>query len=214
MLRILGICLCLWSAMGLGWDTRAQEAEAPATAEEDDGLPEVYLLGPRDVIDISVLEDSSLNRQVLVRPDGKISMPLAGTIDAAGRTPEDLQEAIREALAADFIEPPTVTVSLISARPQDQEEEDILLIYVIGQVASPGRFEILEPINVLQALAIAGGPGVFAATTRIQIRKRDENGGETVTLFDYDAVQEGSGIALLEIGDGDVIVVPERGLFE
>jgi len=211
MLRVIGICLCLIGVAGLALTgVRAQEAEPAAEAS----LVEAYRLGPGDVIEVSVLEDSSLNRQVLVRPDGKISLPLAGTIDAAERTPEELQAAIRNALAEDFIEPPTVTVSLITARADLDEEDEVQLIYVIGQVANPGRFEILEPVNVLQALAIAGGPGVFAATRRIQVRKRDENGGETVTLFDYDAVQDGSGIALLEVGDGDVIVVPERGLFE
>jgi polysaccharide export outer membrane protein len=67
---------------------------------------------------------------------------------------------------------------------------------------------------VLQALAIAGGPTPFAASSRIQIRRRDENGGETVRLFDYETIEEGAGHELLLVGHGDVVVVPERGLFE
>ncbi|MEO0621394.1 MAG: polysaccharide biosynthesis/export family protein [Pseudomonadota bacterium] len=184
-----------------------------ASAQSDEAAEaEVYVLVPGDVVEISVLEDSSLNRSVLVRPDGKISLPLAGTLDAEDRTPEELQAAIRDRLAEDFIEPPTVTVSLVNTAAE--EDEDLQLIYVIGQVGNPGRFEIEDPVDMLQALAIAGGPSVFAATTRIQLRKRDENGGETVTLFDYDAVQEGNGTGLLVVDDGDVVVVPERGLFE
>lgn len=183
----------------------AQEA-AKAAAGGD------YVLAPGDVIDISVLEDSSLNRQVLVRPDGKISLPLAGTLDAEGQTPEALQTVIRERLSEDFIEPPTVTVSLVQTAAD--AEEDAKFIYVLGQVANPGRFEIEEPVDVLKALAIAGGPGVFAAKTRIQLRRRDENGGETVTIFDYEAVEEGVGLRHLVVGSGDVLVVPERGLFE
>ncbi|WP_285672079.1 polysaccharide biosynthesis/export family protein [Paralimibaculum aggregatum] len=174
---------------------------------------ENYLLKSGDVVEISVLEDSSLNRQVLVRPDGKISMPLAGTIVAEGRTPEALQATIRSALAKDFLEPPTVTVSLVSSS-SEVDTEDLQTFYVLGQVAAPGRFQALEPVDVLQALAVAGGPGIFAAKSRIQIRRRDENGGETVTLFDYNAVEEGAGVALQMISDGDIVVVPERGLFE
>jgi polysaccharide export outer membrane protein len=170
------------------------------------------VLKPGDVVEISVLEDSSLNRQALVRPDGKISMPLAGTLQAADRTPEALQADLRQRLAKDFIEAPTVTVSLVSASAD--EDEDLRFIYVLGQVANPGRFEVTEPLNILQALAIAGGPGVFAAKSRIQLRKRDENGGETVRLFDYAAVEDGSGHELLVVGYGDIVVVPERGLFE
>lgn len=209
MLRhaVYAVCLSFGLALGGGLPAYAESADTETEAVED------YVLQPGDVVDISVLEDSSLNRQVLVRPDGKISLPLAGTVVAAERTPEALQVAIRDRLAKDFIEPPTVTVSLINS-VTPPEEQDLNLIYVIGQVPNPGRFEIQDPVDILQALAIAGGPGVFAATTRIQLRKRDENGGETVTLFDYDAVQEGNGIQLLVVDDGDIVVVPERGLFE
>lgn len=188
---------------------------AMTASAQDDGTAESgdYLLNAGDVVEISVLEDSSLNRQVLVRPDGKVSMPLAGTVVAEGRTPEDLQEAVQQALAKDFLEPPTVTVSLVSSATT-AAEMDTHKIYVIGQVPSPGRIEVLEPIDVLQALAIAGGPGLFAAKHRIQIRRRNETGGETVSLFDYTAVEDGNGIALHMVSDGDVVVVPERGLFE
>lgn len=191
-------------------DDATQTAIAPEAVEE-------FVLGRGDVIDISVLEDSSLSRQVLVRPDGKISMPLAGSLQAEGRTPEQLQSDIREQLAKDFIEPPTVTVSLVrvaEAGAPGTEEIDLQSIYVLGQVGSPGRFDVTEPLDVLQALALAGGPGVFAATSRIQIRQRDENGGETVKLFDYDAIEDGAGAPFFELGDGTVIFVPERGIFE
>ncbi|MGF1445287.1 MAG: polysaccharide biosynthesis/export family protein [Pikeienuella sp.] len=185
-----------------------------APAEEQDALPEIYLLAPGDVLDVSVLEDSSLNRQVLVRPDGKVSFPLAGTLDAAGKSPEELGVELRRALSKDFLEAPTITVSLVNLRDEQIEPDDIVVFYVLGEVASPGRFESLEPVDILQALAVAGGPGVFAAKSRIQIRRRDENGGETVALFDYELVEEGNGVQLQVIGDGDVVVVPERGLFE
>ncbi len=172
-----------------------------------------YLLEPGDLIDISILEDPTLNRQALIRPDGNISMPLAGTIAAAGQTPEAVQRLIRRRLAKDFVEPPTVTVSL-AAVAEDNVWEDPAF-YVLGEVNEPGRynFDGEKPVTVLQALSLAGGLEVFAARKRIQIRRYAEN-IETLQLFDYDAVESGEGLLPpLFIEDGDVIVVPERGLF-
>ena len=172
-----------------------------------------YLLAPGDLIDINVLEDPTLNRQALIRPDGNISMPLAGTIAAAGQTPEAVQRLIRSRLAKDFVEPPTVTVSLAAVAVVDP----FLLpaFYVLGEVKTPGRFTFEEgrPVTVLQALSLAGGLDVFAARKRVQIR-RYAGDIETLLLFDYDAVESGEGLMQpLFIEDGDVIVVPERGLF-
>jgi len=171
-----------------------------------------YLLAPGDLIDINVLEDPTLNRQALIRPDGNISMPLAGTIAAAGRTPEAVQGLIRRRLAKDFVEPPNVTVALVALGIEGEEEP---AFYVLGEVAQPGRFTFDEetPVTVLQALALAGGLDVFAARKRVQIRRYADN-VETLQLFDYDAVESGEGLLPpLFIEDGDVIVVPERGLF-
>ncbi len=172
-----------------------------------------YLLEPGDLIDISILEDPTLNRQALIRPDGNISMPLAGTIAAAGQTPETVQRLIRRRLAKDFVEPPTVTVSLAAVAEENVWEEPAF--YVLGEVAEPGRFifDEAKPVTVLQALSLAGGLEVFAARKRVQIR-RFTGDIETLLLFDYDAVESGEGLLQpLFIEDGDVIVVPERGLF-
>ena len=175
-----------------------------------------YSIRIGDRLDVSVIEDPGLNRQVLVRPDGRISLPLAGTLVAAGRTPEALQAAIRQALARDFVSPPTVTVALAALAPETSVVDDATTatIYVVGQVGSPGRFDVPTPIDALQMLAVAGGPSPFAARQRIQIRRRS-GGAEQVLLFDYDLVERGlapgGAVALM---DGDVIVVPERRLFE
>lgn len=192
---------CLISIICMGGSAQAQ---TEATGD--------YTLASGDRIEINVLEDPSLNRQALVRPDGKISMPLAGTIEAAGRTPEEVQSSIRERLAKDFIEPPTVTVSLLGVGV----EELLPSFYVLGEVARPGRYALDDerPLTVLQGLALAGGVEVFAARKRIQVRRYGAE-GDTFHLFNYDAVESGEGLPpafLLE--DGDVIIVPERGIFE
>ena len=185
-------------------------------------IGQAFTLQPGDVIEVSVLEDPNLTRQVLVRPDGKIALPIAGTIQAGGRTPEQVQQTILRRLSEDFITPPTVTVSLITLRPPEEvaveEEEEELLgrVFVIGQVANPGAFEFSQdnPLSALQALALAGGPGVFAAKRRIQIRRHSED-GETIFTFDYDVIEDGEmPVQVLPLLNGDVIVVPERGLFE
>ncbi|SEA64185.1 polysaccharide biosynthesis/export family protein [Rubrimonas cliftonensis] len=170
-----------------------------------------YRIALGDRLTVTVLEDPGLNSTLLVRPDGRISMPLAGTLPAADRTPEALQADIRRALAAQFVEPPTVTVALAQ---QGLAEETLAAIYVIGQVARPGRYDVALPIDVLQALALSGGLGVFAATDRIQVR-RDVDGAQSALLFDYEVLEDGAvPINLIQLFDGDVIVVPERGLFE
>lgn len=176
-----------------------------------------YLMQVGDRLEITVLEDPGLNRTVLIRPDGRITMPLAGTLEAAGSTPEALQARITSALAGQFVQPPTVTVSVASLGAgalEAIETGTVATVYVIGQVGRPGNYEVALPMDVLQLLALAGGPGTFAARDRIQIRRRGAE-GESVLLFDYESVERGAvPSAGIMVADGDVIVVPERRLFE
>ena len=182
---------------------------------QDDAGP--YLLQPGDTVSVTVLEDPLLDRQVLVAPDGRISLPLAGSIIAAGRTPAQLAGVVRGRLRSRFVDPPTVTASLLAVGAVG-EETLRNEVYVLGEVTRPGRYEYdpEAPITVLEALTLAGGPSPFAATARIQIRERAEE-GERLRLFDYEAVEDGAAAAvpdLSELADGAVIIVPERGLFE
>lgn len=183
---------------------------------------EFYRLVPGDVLEVTVLEDPDLGRQLLVRPDGRVSMPLAGTVMAQGRTPEQVQGTIRARLARNFVEPPTVTVAVVSVREEleDEELEEIVLndVYVLGEVARPGRFEYPndEPVTVLQALSLAGGVGPFAAIKRIQVRQVVD-GIETVRLFNYEAVEDGASVSAADfepLVDGAILIVPERGFLE
>jgi polysaccharide export outer membrane protein len=180
-------------------------------------LAQTYSLQAGDRIQVIVLEDPSLNQQVLVRPDGRISLPLAGSIEAAGRTPEALQDVIRDRLARDFVTPPTVTVSLLSVSegaPEEAEPGAFASVYILGEVRAPGAYQLATPVSLLQALAVSGGVDVFAARNRIQVRRRAED-GETLMLFDYESIEDGAVPAQsIELMDGDVVIVPERGLFD
>lgn len=173
---------------------------------------EPYRIRVGDRVAISVLEDPSIGQQTLVLPDGSITLPIAGRIVAEGLTPTELQNAVRRALSGVFIEAPTVTATVVGL---GGELEIPQRIYVLGQVARPGPIDITLPLDILQALSLAGGPGVFAATDRIQLRRQSADGSSSLFLFNYDLVEDGVvPIRQLSIEPGDVIVVPERGLFE
>lgn len=178
-----------------------------------------YQIRPGDTLDISVLEDANLNRQVLVRPDGRISLPLIGDVMAAGQTPESLKAAIAAGLASNFSIAPNVTVALSSVAEvlgPTSFAPATMSIYILGEVDSPGAYEVAPGTTLLQALSISGGPGRFAATKRIQIRSTDpKSGTEYVRSFNYYKFVNG-GVAggVFRLNDGDVIIVPERRLFE
>ena len=182
---------------------------------------EDYLLMPGDIVEITVLEDPNLNRRVLVGPDGAITLPLAGSIRAGGKSLAAVQAEVAGRLRGQFVSAPSVTASLVAlGQPTGAgpgATVDVGFIYILGQVQRPGRYEYFteEPINVLQALALAGGAGVFAATSRIQVRERDEEGAEQLRVFDYAAIEDGKDAgAPATLTSGAIIVVPERGLFD
>jgi polysaccharide biosynthesis/export protein len=172
-----------------------------------------YRIQPGDVLAITVLEDDTLNRQSLVTPDGRISVPLAGTVTAAGNTVETVENTIADRLASNFAVRPSVFVSVVSI---EEEEDETYPIFVLGEVNAPGQQEVEPGTTLLQAMALAGGPGRFAATRRVQLRRTDPaNGQERLYIFNYKAVERGGSIqSMITLREGDVIIVPERRLFE
>jgi polysaccharide export outer membrane protein len=170
-----------------------------------------YRIQPGDQLQITVLEDETLNRQLLVTPDGQISVPLAGTVRVAGQTVGAVEDIIADRLTSNFAVRPNVFVALTAVDPS----AGLFKVYVLGQVNSPGEIEVEAGTTLLQALALAGGPSNFAAAKRIQLRRTDSSGQERLYLFNYRAVERGGSIqSMIALRDGDVIVVPERRLFE
>lgn len=173
-----------------------------------------YRIQPGDTLRVEVLEDSALNRDLLVSPDGRVSMPLAGTLRAAGRTVEQVESVIAEQLAPGFAVDPTVFVALTGIR-ETEDPTDTIFIHVIGQANQPGVLEVRSGSTLLQAFAAMGGFNRFAATRRIQLRRVDSAGVERVFSVNYREVERGAiGAGAIRLIDGDVIIVPERRLFE
>ncbi|MCX7857685.1 MAG: polysaccharide biosynthesis/export family protein [Deltaproteobacteria bacterium] len=158
-----------------------------------------YVIGPGDVLDISVWRDDALTKTVVVLPDGRISFPLIGEILAAGRTLDDIKREIKQKLSA-YVSEPVLNLEV--------KQVNSLIIYVIGRVNNPGRFVLNTNVNVLQALSMAGGLNPFAKKERIKVF-RQENGKTRIIPFNYDDVVEGKNIEQnITLKRGDVVVVP------
>lgn len=173
-----------------------------------------YLFQPGDTIQISVWQEPRLDRQITVAPDGSIALPLAGRVQAGGRTAAQVQEAITANLAPHYTDAVDVTVHLL-AQPQTEVIAPVVpAIYVMGEVTRPGEFPILKQTTVLQAIALGGGLSPFAAEARIQVHRKAA-GLDQIHVFDFRAFKYGLNPAgNIVLQPGDVIVVPERGLFE
>lgn len=161
--------------------------------------PSVYKIGPEDVLEISVWKEPDLTREVLVRPDGQISFPLAGDVKAAGQSPEDVQQEITRRLQR-YIPDPVVTVTVVTVGGNK--------VYVIGQVNNPGAYVIGRYVDVLQALTMAGGLTAFASENNIRVLRR-EGGREIVFPFEYAEVKKGKNLEQnVILKGGDTVVVP------
>ena len=159
-----------------------------------------YRIHPGDILEISVWREEDLRREVLVRPDGGISFPLAGDFNVKGKSLLEAQKELANRLEK-YIPDPVVTVS--AKKMFDKK------VFVIGKVNRPGEFIFTHPVDVMQALSMAGGTSIFADVDDIVILRRDTEGKQQAIPFDYADVEEGDNLdqnIILE--SGDVVVVP------
>ena len=158
-----------------------------------------YKIQPGDVLEVSVWKEEALLKQVLVRPDGGISFPLAGNVVAAGKSVDELQSLITEQLTK-YIPDPVVTVST--------QQLDGNKIYVIGKVNRAGEFVANRYMDVVQALSVAGGMTPYAAANKIKVLRR-ENGQLTAIPFRYGDIEKGEDLEQnIMLQSGDVVLVP------
>ena len=158
-----------------------------------------YLIGAQDVLDVSVWKEPELSRQVPVRPDGKISLPLLNDVQAAGLTPTELAAKITMGLNK-YMTSPQVTVIVSQINSQR--------IYILGEVARAGAYVLLPEMTVLQALSNAGGFTAFSNVKNVYLL-RHENGKQQKLFFNYKEVISGKRTEQnIELKAGDTIVVP------
>jgi polysaccharide export outer membrane protein len=160
-----------------------------------------YVIGLGDELAINVWKDSELSKTMPVRPDGKISMPLIGDIQAAGLTSDKLRDEIIAALAP-YVSHPEVNVVVEQIRSRS--------FNVMGQVNKPGSFELIRPTTVLDALALAGGLQEFARAGHIYVLRPSDSGTKDKILkFDYRKVIRGHHLEEnVYLNSGDTVVVP------
>lgn len=180
-------------------------ASAPAAAQ-DDG----YRINGGDLLHISVYGEQNLDKDVPVQPDGGIAFPLVGNLNARGMTLQELQGKIaanlRESQYFPNLTDNEVTVSMVKATGNS--------VSVVGQVKAPGTFAYDTQLDVMQALSLAGGLTPFASKSKIKILRRDHAGTQTAILFDYGDVEDGEQLEKnILLRGGDVVVVPQAGLF-
>ncbi len=161
---------------------------------------ERYEILPGDVVQISVWNEEELAREVLVRPDGAISFPLAGDIETDGKTAEEVRAEIATKLEK-YIPEAEVNVAVESTQGNRA--------YVLGKVARPGPILMSQDTDVMQAISVAGGTTTFAKLKKIIILRRDVNGNEEAIPFNYKQVEKGEDLETnIILQKGDVVVVP------
>jgi polysaccharide biosynthesis/export protein len=159
-----------------------------------------YKLNSGDKLQIDVWKEEALKSDVVVLPDGTISFPLVGHLPAAGKSTEELVSLLEQRLS-EFIPGPQVSVKVVEATGN--------IVYIIGEVQKPGEYVMVRPIDVMQALTMAGGLTPFAGKNDIHILRREANGKTTTLLFEYGDVQDGDDLETnVLLQSGDTIVVP------
>jgi polysaccharide export outer membrane protein len=189
-------------AKGAKKPAASKAAPAPATAP----VPLDYVIGPDDVLRVEFWRDKDLSADVMVRPDGKITLPVLNDVQAAGLTPDQLRDRVVE-LAKRYIEDPSLTIVVREIRSRK--------VFITGEVNKPGVYLLNDRITVLQLIAMAGGLTEFARSKNIIIMRPDSGGtirpaGQPVTFaFNYKEVLARRNLKQnIELKPGDTVIVP------
>jgi polysaccharide export outer membrane protein len=193
----MSIVIGLSMLFGVCSQTYAQ-GQGPGRIQSTDALDD-YLIGSGDVLDIQVWRNEALSRVEVVRPDGRISLPLMGELKATGLTALALRDKIIEELKK-LGETPEATVIV--------REINSFVIYVDGEVQRPGRFQLNRRTTLVQAISMAGGLTSFASSKKVTLmRKLEGTDKELRIIVDYDSVISGESRNIW-LQAGDTIVVP------
>jgi len=192
---LIGLALVVSCASDLpSVKTLAMHEESnPATSTSDDS----YLIGPGDILSIDVWKEPDLSKQVSVRLDGHISLPLVNDVEAAGLTSTELREQLEEKLK-DFVDVPEVSVTLRESRSKR--------IYLLGKINRPGEYALQKNMTIVQAISLAGGLAEWADSSDIKLIRKIK-GTEKTFRVDYDAIVSGE-----DLGQ-NIFLQPDDTLF-
>jgi polysaccharide export outer membrane protein len=200
----MGLSRVVWAGLlsflaSLSVAAGAAEADAGKAADHSGNSHDAYLLQPGDVIDVSVWKESDLQKEVLIRPDGGFTFPLAGEVDARGKSVETVRSVLAERLKK-YVPTPVVTVAVKSIGGNR--------VYVLGKVNRAGDFPLSNSLDVMQAISLAGGTTPYAAVNDIVILRR-QNGRQQAFNFHYSDVARGRNLSQnIQLESGDTVVVP------
>ena len=194
--------VCLGGATARAQTATAQPrtSSAPPATPQGEAPPPDYVIGADDVLSIVFWRDKDMSADVVVRPDGRISLPLLNDVDVAGLTTDQVRERVTEAARPLLQEEPnaTVVVKQINSRK----------VYITGQVERPGTFPLLRPTTILQLIALAGGLKEFAKTGDISVVRVD-GPQQAFFSFNYDDVKNRKNLAQnILLKPGDTVIVP------
>lgn len=192
---LLAICMVLSNSVTV------LSNQNPPAAKTSAELPDDYIVGVEDILSVSVWKEPDLSvKEVVVRPDGKISIPLIGDIQASELTPMQLQNRITERMKEFLVAAPSVTVVVLKIGSRS--------VSIVGQVAKPGIYYLGSPMTVLELLSRAGGIGPEANKKKISII-RTEGGRTSSFIFNYREVSKGVNLKQnIELKNGDQVIVP------
>jgi polysaccharide export outer membrane protein len=205
----LAVAFCAAPVAANAQNIKAPEPDARPLARAADGAasagpvvtpPNGYVIGPEDHLSIIFFADKDMSSDVIVRPDGKISLALLNDVQASGLTPDQLREVISEQ-AKRFIQSPraTVIVRAINSRK----------VFITGAVEKPGSYPLSAPTTVLQLIATAGGLKEYADGRKIKVIRAEADGRSATHDFNYkDVVTQGNMKQNIALMPGDTVVVP------
>ncbi len=187
----MALILILLNSINNIW---AEQDQFPVSVSED------FIIGLEDILSVNVWREPDLSvKEVMVRPDGKISLPLIGDVQASGLTVKQLQEKITERLK-EYVAAPTVAVAVLKIASQS--------VSIVGQVAKPGVYYLGSPMTVLELLAKAGGLTEYANKKKIAIVRKEGN-QTRYFRFNYKEVAKGENLQQnITLKNGDVVIVP------
>lgn len=204
MKRTIAVLSALLTVACLGVGAAAALAPANRAPAAPPAAPANYVLGPGDQIEITVFGAPDLSRTVTITPDGNIQLPLINDVHAAGKTAAQLEAELTTRYAR-YLKAPSVSISVLQFHHANH-------IYVMGEVAKPGRYDLLGKMTVLDALSLAGGATDKANLDGTHVARVENGKGKAIPVKVNQLIQGKDPAQNIELQSGDLIYVPPRGL--